>query len=113
MKYAKINSSLFIKNRSKLVSHLKPGSIALFHSNDEMLKTGDASFKFRQNSDLFYLTGVDQEDSILVVFPDCPNPAFREVLFIKRTNETIVYVSTYTLLYPPFMCTGNRNHHRP
>lgn len=89
MKYTKINSSLFIKNRSKLVSHLKPGSIALFHSNDEMLKTGDASFKFRQNSDLFYLTGVDQEDSILVVFPDCPNPAFREVLFIKRTNETI------------------------
>ncbi len=89
MKYDRIPNSLFIKNRKKLASLMKPGSIAVFHSNDESPKTGDAFHRFRQNADIFYLTGVDQEDTALILFPDAPNPAHREMLFIKRTNETI------------------------
>lgn len=68
---------------------MKPGSIAVFQSNDEVPKNGDATFRFKQNSDLFYLTGVDQEDTILVMFPDSPNPMFREMLFIKETSPEI------------------------
>ncbi len=68
---------------------LAPGSVAIFHSNNEMPRNGDAFHKFKQNSDIFYLTGVDQEDTALLIFPDCPNPAFREMLFIKETSETI------------------------
>lgn len=89
MKYRKISSELFIKNRRKLAARMKPGSMAVFHSNDEVPRNGDAIFKFKQNSDLFYLTGVDQEDTVLVMFPDCPNPLYREMLFIKETSETI------------------------
>lgn len=68
---------------------MAPGSIAVFHSNDEMPRNGDANFKFKQNSDIFYLSGVDQEDTILVLFPDAPNPMFREMLFVKETSEQI------------------------
>lgn len=68
---------------------MKPGSIAIFHSNDEVPRNGDALYRFKQNSDLFYLTGVDQEDTVLVLFPDCPNPIYREMLFIKETSEQI------------------------
>lgn len=89
MKYDHISKELFIKNRKKLAAKLKPGSIAVFQSNDEVPKNGDALFKFKQNSDVFYLTGVDQEDTILVLFPDCPNPLYREMLFIKETSEQI------------------------
>lgn len=89
MKYAPISQSLFIRNRKKFSAAMKPGSIALFHSNDEMPRNADAFYRFRQNSDLFYLSGIDQEDTVLVLFPDSPNPMFREMLFIKRTNETI------------------------
>lgn len=89
MKYNRIPSELFVKNRRKLAASLKPGSIAVFHSNDEVPRNGDALYKFKQNSDLFYLTGVDQEDTILVMFPDCPNPLYREMLFIKETSEQI------------------------
>ncbi len=89
MKYQLPPAELFVANRAKLAQSLKPGSVALFHSNDEMPRNGDAYFSFRQNSDLFYLCGIDQEDTILAIFPDCPNPMFREVLFIKETSEQI------------------------
>lgn len=89
MKYSKINSNLFIKNRKKFTDKMLPGSIAIFHSNDEMPRNGDAYFAFKQQSDIFYLTGVDQEDTILVLFPDCPNPLFREMIFVKETSEQI------------------------
>lgn len=89
MKYNTINKELFIQNRRKLSSQLTSGSMALFHSNYETPRNGDAFFSFRQQSDLFYLTGIDQEDTILVLFPDCPNPQFREVVFVKETNEQI------------------------
>lgn len=88
-KYLNPNSSLFIGNRKKLSTALKSYSIAIFHSNDEIPRNGDAYFTFRQQSDLYYLTGIDQEDTILVLFPDCPNPLFREMIFVKETSEQI------------------------
>lgn len=89
MKYSPISEELFIRNREKLCKQMKPGSIAVFQSNDEVPRNGDALYRFKQNSDIFYLTGIDQEDTILVMFPDCPNPMYREMLFIKETSEQI------------------------
>ncbi len=89
MKYAPIHSDLFVQNRSRLVKMMKPNSIAIFLANDEMPRSADSHHSFRQNADLFYLTGIDQEQTILVLFPDHPIPANREMLFIRRTNEVI------------------------
>lgn len=89
MRYQPINSQLFTDNRLQLKEELKPNSIAIFHSNDEMPRNGDLFHTFRQNSDLFYLTGIDQEETVLIMFPDCPIPKYREALFVKRTNEHI------------------------
>jgi len=77
---------LFEQNRAKLVAHLKQNSIAIFHSNDEMPRNGDQFFTYRQNSDFFYLTGIDQEKSILVIFPDNPITKYREILFMLKPN---------------------------
>lgn len=71
------------------MSKMESGSVALFHSNDNMPRNGDAYHNWKQNSDLFYLSGVDQEETVLALFPDCPNPKFREVLFVRKTNEVI------------------------
>lgn len=89
MKYAAIDKQLFIENRKKYAASLKPKSIAFFHANDEMPRNGDSTFKFRQNSDLFWLTGIDQEQTILVLFPESPLPQYREILFLRQTNEKI------------------------
>ena len=89
MKYLPINSQLFIENRRKFAAKLPPNSLAIFHSNDEMPYSGDSNFPFRQNADLFYLSGIDQEQTILVLFPDCPNKGMREILFVRETNEMI------------------------
>lgn len=89
MKYLSIDSALFIENRQRFAASLKPQSIAFFNSNDEMPRNGDSTFPFRQNSDLFWLTGIDQEQSILVIFPDAPLPKYREILFLRKTNEHI------------------------
>lgn len=89
MKYLPIDAHLFVKNREKLAARLKPNSMAIILSNDEMPRSGDGLFPFRQNPDLFYLSGIDQERVSLIIYPDCPNPAYREALFIRRTNETI------------------------
>ena len=89
MKYAPIDPILFVESRERFCKLLKANSIAFFNSNDEMPRNGDAGFLFRQNSDLFYLSGIDQEQSILVLFPDAPLPKYREILFLKKTNEHI------------------------
>lgn len=89
MKYTSIESSLFSANRARFIAQIKPKSIAFFNANDEMPRNGDANFMFRQNSDLFYLSGIDQEQTILVLFPDAPLPKYREILFLKKTNEHI------------------------
>src|SRR4051812_34751259 len=89
MKYLPINNEVFTHNRKNFVSRLKPCSIAIFNSNDEFPRSGDQSFLFKQSPDFFYLTGIDQEQSILVLYPDCPNPLYKEVLFLRQTNEHI------------------------
>jgi Xaa-Pro aminopeptidase len=89
MKYSAISNSLFTINRKNFVSRTKKGSIAIFHANDEFPVSGDQSFPFKQNPDFFYLTGIDQEQSILILYPDCPNKAYKEVLFLRQTNEHI------------------------
>lgn len=89
MRYATINSQLFTNNRKRLIKALKPGSVAVFNANDIMPTNADGTMRFRQNSDLFYLTGVDQEESILVICPDYPDKKLREVLFLRETNEQI------------------------
>lgn len=89
MKYEQIDRKLFIKNREKLAKQMNEGGLAIFNSNDIMPTNADGTMAFRQNNDLFYLSGVDQEESILVLFPDAPNDKFKEVLFLKETNENI------------------------
>jgi len=89
MKYLPIDTNLFISNRERYIKGIKPNSLAIFNSNDEMFRNGDQEFLFRQNSNFFYLTGIDQAKSILLIFPDCVNPKFREALFVEETNEHI------------------------
>ena len=89
MKYLPVNQQLFLYNRKNFVSRLKPSSIAIFNANDEFPRSGDQTFVFKQNADFFYLTGIDQEQSILILFPDCPNTLYREVLFLRQTSEHI------------------------
>lgn len=83
MKYQEIDQQLFVQNRARFIKTLAPGSVAIFTSNYEYVWNGDASHTFKQNSNLFWLTGIDQEDSYLMLFPDCPIPDFREALFLK------------------------------
>jgi Xaa-Pro aminopeptidase len=87
MKYTPIDNSLFIQNRRKLAKKLAPSSIAVFHSNDVYPTNADGTMPFRQNNDLFYFSGIDQEDTVLLVFPDALDSKFKEVLFILETNE--------------------------
>jgi Xaa-Pro aminopeptidase len=89
MKYAEINSNLFVENRKRFSKLLKPNSIALFVSNDVMPTNADGQMGFVQNSDLFYLSGIDQEETILLIYPDAKNNEHKEILFVKETNETI------------------------
>ncbi len=89
MKYQPINQELFKQNRNRFKKEMKPNSLAIFNSNDEMPRNGDQDFPFRQNSDFFYLTGIDQAKSVLFIFPDCPLEKYREALFLEETNEYI------------------------
>jgi Xaa-Pro aminopeptidase len=89
MRYDAIDSNLFKQNRKNFVRQMKPKSIAIFVSNELMTKSADSSYKWRQNPDLFYLSGIDQEDTYLVLFPDAPLPEWRELLFVRKTDEHI------------------------
>ena len=89
MKYDLIDSQLFIKNRNNFMAQMKPNSLAVFNSNDIYPVSADSTLPFAQHRDIFYLSGVDQEESILVLFPDCPKDKHREILFLKETNEHI------------------------
>src|SRR5690606_22190230 len=89
MRYQTPLQGLFIKNRKKFVEKLLPKSLAVFHSNDIMPTNADGTMRFRQNNDLLYLTGIDQEETILVLCPDFPNEQMREILFLRKTNEHI------------------------
>ncbi|MDC0177794.1 aminopeptidase P family protein [Polaribacter sp.] len=89
MKYHKIDTQLFIKNRANFAAEMKPNSLAVFNSNDIYPISADSTLPFEQHRDIFYLCGVDQEESVLFLFPDCPNENLREVLFVRETNEHI------------------------
>ncbi|MGB0836664.1 MAG: aminopeptidase P family protein [Flavobacteriaceae bacterium] len=89
MKYEKIPNSLFIKNRAKFTARMQSGALAVFNSNDIFPTGADSTLPFEQHSDIFYLSGVDQEESILVLFPDAVDPKHREILFLTETNEHI------------------------
>lgn len=89
MRYLPIDPSLFVENRRRLTNLLKPKSIVILNANDVLPTNADGTMAFRQNNDLFYLSGVDQEETRLVLFPDHPDPKFREVLFLRETNELI------------------------
>ncbi len=89
MRYPRFDHAFFSANRQRFMRKMQPDSIAIFQSNDLMPRSGDTFFPFRQNSGLFYLSGLDQEESVVVLFPDCVKEGFNEIAFIKRTNEQI------------------------
>jgi Xaa-Pro aminopeptidase len=87
MKYLPLNSDIFTQNRKRFVQQMEKNSIAIFVSNDEVPVNGDAIYPFKQNSDLFWLSGIGQEDSMVILFPGNPDPKYREVLVLVRPNE--------------------------
>ena len=87
MKNLPLNQELFVKNRKRFTERMKPNSIAIFVSNDEVPRNGDAIYTFQQNSDLYWLSGIQQEDSLVILFPDNPDNKYREVLVLVRPNE--------------------------
>lgn len=129
MRYEPIGKELFSSNRKRLVKELKPNSIVVFNSNDMMPTNADGTMPFRQNSDLFYLSGIDQEESRLVICPDFPDKKYREVLFLIEPNEhrekweghkltkkeateisgveTVLWISEFQNLFRHMMVMGN------
>ena len=89
MKYHQIDRNLFIKNRKKFTAEMKPKSVAVFNSNDIYPISADSSMPFQQHRDIFYLSGADQEETILLLCPDAPYEHLREILFVRETNEHI------------------------
>lgn len=89
MKYLPIDKELYIKNRKKFIAQMEPNSLAVFNSNDIYPISADSTMPFKQHRDILYLSGVDQEESILVIFPDAHEEHYKEVLFLKETSELI------------------------
>ena len=87
MKHLPLNPELFVKNRERFAGKMKKNSIAIFVSNDEVPSNGDALYRFKQNSNLYWLSGITQEDSMVILFPGNPDPKYREVLVLVRPNE--------------------------
>lgn len=87
MKSLPLNQKIFVQNRERFVKEMMTGSIAIFNSNDEMPSNGDALCPYKQNSDLYWLTGIEQEDTMLIFFPGNPDEKYREVLVLVRPNE--------------------------
>jgi Xaa-Pro aminopeptidase len=132
MRYGTINHELFVSNRKNLLKHIKDNSIVVVNANDVLPTNSDGTVRFRQNSDLFYLSGADQEESILVLCPDFPDKKYHEVLFLKETNEhiatweghkltkeearqvsgiqTIMWLSDFPKLFHTMMVMGNVEH---
>lgn len=89
MRYAPIDPRLFIENRLRLKALMEKGALAVVNANDILPTNTDGTLKLVQNSDLFYLTGVDQEETVLLLFPDAADERFREILFVRETNDLI------------------------
>ena len=86
-KYLPLDNNIFIQNRKRFMAKMQPNSIAIFVSNDEFPLNGDALHHFQQNSDLFWLSGIEQEGSMVILFPNNPDPKYREVLVLTRPQE--------------------------
>jgi Xaa-Pro aminopeptidase len=89
VRYEPIDPQFFVRNRERLRKLLKPKSIVVLHANDVLPTNADGVMPFRQNADLFYLTGINQEETVLVMMPDAVDTKQREILFVKETNEHI------------------------
>ncbi|MCU0753304.1 MAG: aminopeptidase P N-terminal domain-containing protein, partial [Akkermansiaceae bacterium] len=89
MRYEPISKDFFLRNREQLRALLKPNSLVVVHSNDIMPTNADGTLGFKQNSDLYHLTGVDQEETTLLLVPDAFDPKEREILFVRETNEQV------------------------
>jgi len=89
MRYEPLTNTLFITNRKNFMSQMLPGSLAVFNSNDIYPIGADSTLPFQQDRNIYYLSGVDQEESTLVLFPDAPDPKHREILFLTETNPHI------------------------
>ena len=87
MKYLPLNPEIFIQNRKRFTEKLEKNSIAIFNSNDELPMHGDQLYPFKQNPDLFWLTGIEQEDTMLIISPSNPDEKYREVLVLIRPDE--------------------------
>lgn len=87
MKYLPLNPEIFVQNRKRFIARIEKNAIAIFNSNDELPANSDALHRFKQNSDIIWLSGIEQEDSMIILFPDNPDPKFREVLVLVRPNE--------------------------
>ena len=132
MRYKKIGKELFVTNRKNLTKLLKKNSIVVVNANDVMPTNADGTMRFRQNSDLFYLSGVDQEETVLVLCPDFPDKKYHEVLFLRETSEqiatweghkltkeeareatgiqTVLWLSEFPKLFNTMMVMGNVDH---
>lgn len=132
MRYQNISKQLFIGNRQNLLKLIKPNSVVVLNANDIMPTNADGTMRFRQNSDLFYLSGVDQEETILVLCPDFPEEKYREVLFLRETSEqialweghkltkeqaseatgirTVLWAAEFSKLFNTMMVMGNVEH---
>lgn len=97
MRYQRLPATHFTAVRRKLANQLAPGGLAVVHSNDILTTSADGTLAFKQSADLFYLTGIDQEETVLVLFPDANDGRFREALFIRETNDHIRVWEGYKL----------------
>jgi len=89
LKYTPLPAELFKKNRAKFISKMNSNSIAIFNSNDIYPVSADSTLPFQQHRDIYYLSGLDQEESILLLFPDAKESKYREIVFVKETSELI------------------------
>ena len=89
MRYRPLSSDLYSKNREYFMKEMESGGLAIFNSNDIYPISADSTLPFAQHRDIFYLSGIDQEESILLLFPDAPRSEQREILFIKKTSDLI------------------------
>lgn len=100
MKYNRLPHPVFTQHRQRFMAQLKPNSIAVFNSNDIYPVSADSTLPFEQHRDLFYLTGIDQEETIVVLCPDAKDPALREVVFVRETNAHIAVWEGHKLTQP-------------
>ena len=87
MRHRTINNKLFTENRKRLSEFLTPKSLAIVNANDILPTNADGTLNMQPNADLFFLSGIEQEQSILLIFPDAADEKNREILFLREPNE--------------------------